>query len=604
MKFHITNLYNFNTNDELVVKQHHLTSIARSLGFLEMGLFAYPVETDTESELHKRIDGILSALERDDVVFVQLPTTNGYAYDYLLLNKIKVYPNTKLILVLHDTQILSDTADQETKAKYVSLYQIADAVIAPSVIESNFLKKNGVTTHHLLNDVSISNIVTESQGQTFSNDYVSLCKNNFYTKKLFLDCIDTVFSQKRQNALASVQTTDDEIHIGFGLHDKTGNYSAWVGITMQSIIEHTASNICFHILHDETLNDLNRNRLIQVAVNGGHRLLFHPLDKSLFSDVEDLMSIYTIGAMFRVMLPDIFPELSKIIYLDADLFVNRDIRELWDTDISQYTLAAVPDADVVNGLVCPHVVKRKEVPAYRYFNSGVLYMNLNKIREQGNMKTQILQFLSHTNENHLPDQDALNFIYNETTLLLDESWNHFIKNVRRNNELKAEPKIYHYVGTLCILYYLTEVEQLYFETICRTPWGYENSKAILNHTLVRITDRARYFEQLAIQFSESNKKIIYYGEETYAMQTLIQLLPVKENTYRVLTENETKPNGYLPCKKFSALKKEKKGTFIVFTLPDADNGQALHKLEQIGLENGIDFFVIPRLVPPHKGGYL
>ena len=196
MKFHITNLYNFNTNDELVVKQHQLTSIARSLGFLEMGLFAYPVETDTESELHKRIDGILSALERDDVVFVQLPTTNGYAYDYLLLNKIKVYPNTKLILVLHDTQILSDTADQETKAKYVSLYQIADAVIAPSVIESNLLKKNGITAHHLLNDVSISNVVAESQGQTFSNDYVSLCKNNFYTKNVIFNAKNMILNAK------------------------------------------------------------------------------------------------------------------------------------------------------------------------------------------------------------------------------------------------------------------------------------------------------------------------------------------------------------------------------------------------------------------------
>ena len=63
MKVHITNLYNFNPGDELVKKQHRIAEAGFSLGFREMGIFSFPVESDTQSELSKRLDGIIAALE-------------------------------------------------------------------------------------------------------------------------------------------------------------------------------------------------------------------------------------------------------------------------------------------------------------------------------------------------------------------------------------------------------------------------------------------------------------------------------------------------------------------------------------------------------------
>ena len=143
MKFHITNLYNFNAGDELVAKQHHFADAGRELGFTEMGIFSYPVKTDTSNELSKRLDGIIASLEPNDFVFVQLPTTNGIQYEQLLLNKIKAYKNTKVAFILHDTKVLH-TADKELQAKYISLYKQADAIIAPSACEFNLFVKNDI----------------------------------------------------------------------------------------------------------------------------------------------------------------------------------------------------------------------------------------------------------------------------------------------------------------------------------------------------------------------------------------------------------------------------------------------------------------------------
>ena len=44
VKTHITNIYNFNKNDNNVVKQHTFANAGRALGFLEMGIFNYPVD--------------------------------------------------------------------------------------------------------------------------------------------------------------------------------------------------------------------------------------------------------------------------------------------------------------------------------------------------------------------------------------------------------------------------------------------------------------------------------------------------------------------------------------------------------------------------------
>ena len=73
MKVHITNIYNFNKEDSYVEKQHKFAKAGCVLGFLEMGIFNYPVETDSERELSIRLDGVIASLEFGDTVFMQLP---------------------------------------------------------------------------------------------------------------------------------------------------------------------------------------------------------------------------------------------------------------------------------------------------------------------------------------------------------------------------------------------------------------------------------------------------------------------------------------------------------------------------------------------------
>lgn len=597
MKIHITNLYNFNQNDMLVKNQHRVAEAGLSLGYREMGVFSFPVETDSAGELSKRLDGIIAALEAEDVVFLQLPTRNGIGYERLLAQKCKAYRNTKLILIFHDMQLLSETGG--AREEYLSLCKMADAVVIPDAQDSERLHAEGWLPIVLMDDLQI----TEDDLASGDTGYNALRQSDFYIKKALMNAIAAVFARQKEQALAKAREAQDEIQIGFGLHDKTGNYSMWVGVVMQSVLEHTCAPICFHILHDDTLSDSNRDKLIQVATQNGDRIQFHNLGDAFGNSLKEKMGRYTIGSMFRVMLPELLPDISKIIYLDADLLVNRDIKKLWDIDIQNYCLAAVPDYSTVNGLETPYPVAKQEVPASHYFNTGVLCMNLDRIRAKGNMHENILNYLEENQGARLLDQDALNAVYGGETFLVDGSWNTFTHLIQYTPGKPLENKLYHFAASTLILYTMSEIDRAYYETICRTPWGEEEGKKHLYRALGRVNERLRQLEEVITQTSDFDKKHIFYGRETNAMKNLYRLLPIREGDYRISDETDAEQNRILPCRPFTDLSEEKEA-YVVFVLPEADGWTSIARLEAMGLQREKDFFVIPCLLSPDRGGYI
>ena len=70
------------------------------------------------------------------------------------------------------------------------------------------------------------------------------------------------------------------------------------------------------------------------------------------------------------LLADLIPGMpDKLLYLDIDLIVNRDIRLLWDQDVEGYEYAAARD-QYGKWLINPN-----------YINAGVLLFNMKRMRE-------------------------------------------------------------------------------------------------------------------------------------------------------------------------------------------------------------------------------
>lgn len=581
MNVHITNIYGFIQDQELKKKQNLYAAAAHVLGFKEMGIFNFDVTTDTDNELSKRIDGIISSLQFNDLVFVQLPTGNGEYYDNLLINKLRAY-NTKVCILLHQT------IEYEYVLKAADLIMPTSNEVYASLKERNY--SNVFYKHNINYEFSINSKSS------------SILSSDFYIKKYLIDAVD----QLEESVLN--EQDEDIIHIGFGLHDKDGHYSVWVGTVMQSILEHTDSRICFHILHDETLSSDNKYKLEKVAYNGSSIAEFHKIDENDFSVVKNQMSRFTIGAMFRCSLPKLLPDLNRIIYLDADLFVNRDIKELWDVDVREYCLAGVVD-EGVNIHNYPRILnKYPEIKKESYFNSGVLYMNLKKLREFGGLKKLVLDFLIENPEAGLPDQDALNVLFHDKVLYLDDSWNQFVfihrkDNVEKDNVEKLDKAIFHYAGTLLMLYSHSQIDLEYFRTICRTPWiDYE-----MNHQFEqcfgRMNDRVYQYQNMLQLLSNPDIKHIFYGEENELLKTLYNRIHLKGGDYRVLEHAQNMGSDILPCKDLSVLKDEK-GSIIIFVSWKSDNYMSIQNIERMGFKNGDDFFVVERFFSFFDGGFM
>lgn len=572
MNVHITNIYGFIHDQNLRKKQNQFADAAHALGFKEMGIFNFDVSTDTENELSKRIDGIISSLQFNDLVFVQLPTGNGEHYDNLLIHKIKAY-NTKVCILLHET------------IEYEYVLNAADLIMPTNNEVHAYLKEHNYANVFYKKNINYEFSIISKSSNVLSSD--------FYIKKYLIDAVDQ---------LEEPVLSEDVIHIGFGLHDKDGHYSVWVGTAMQSILEHTDSKICFHILHDETVSEENKRKLKQVAHQKGDVIEFHQIDSAEFECIKDRTQGFTIGTMFRCMLPELLPDLSKIVYLDADIFVNTDIKELWEFDICDYCLAGVVDEGVIKFHTPNILYKYSKIDRNQYFNAGVLCMNLTKIKQIGNLRDLVVEFLVNNPEATYPDQDAFNVLFHNNILYLDSSWNQFVYSHREENIDTLNPGIYHFAADVLVVYSNSKIDMEYFKTLCRTPWSDYEIENRIGGCVRRLNDRINQYEKMIYRLSMPKVKHIFYGEENFMLRKLYNSIDLSEDDYRVMKLAYNQDDDILPCKDLEALKEES-GPIIIFVLYESDNYTAIQNLEELGYINGEDFFVAARFLSFLDGGF-
>ncbi len=143
------------------------------------------------------------------------------------------------------------------------------------------------------------------------------------------------------------------------------------------------------------------------------------VDDSLFKDAP-VTFYYTKVMYYRLLAYLILPsDIKKILYLDPDILIINPIDALYETDLSKYLFAACAhNGSLIGGI---NKVRLKNLNSERYFNSGVLLMNLKKQREEIN-KDDIFQYIRQNNKLMvLPDQDVLNGLFGNKIFSMDDS---------------------------------------------------------------------------------------------------------------------------------------------------------------------------------------
>lgn len=198
------------------------------------------------------------------------------------------------------------------------------------------------------------------------------------------------------------------------------NFELPCEVMLISLFENNmGSMINVHVLTND-LNKYNRSKLRLVCQKYKQCINFYDIDIDLFF-CPLIRGRYTISTYFRILLSDILPNMSKVLYLDSDIIVCDKIIRLWNTDISNYSCAAVVDLQAQS---MPSIFKRLQYDMeLKYFNAGVLLINLEYWRKH-NLKDSILNYIKlNTDRIEIVDQDALNYILRDSKLLLPYRYN-------------------------------------------------------------------------------------------------------------------------------------------------------------------------------------
>ena len=154
------------------------------------------------------------------------------------------------------------------------------------------------------------------------------------------------------------------------------------------------------------------------------RLEFISIDESIFREA-------TLGpwrshmTYCRILLPHLV-NVSRLIYLDCDTLVFRDLSRLFDVELApRKVLAAVRDSETLSlsddSLVLAKAMNRP--PEGAYFNCGVLLMNLDELRRQHFFESAV-EFLNRwSGQYQFWDQSAMNFLLYGQIQDLPEHWN-------------------------------------------------------------------------------------------------------------------------------------------------------------------------------------
>ena len=140
---------------------------------------------------------------------------------------------------------------------------------------------------------------------------------------------------------------------------------------------------------------------------------------------------------FKIFAAQMFENLDKVLYLDSDLVVLEDISKLFDTKIKDKLVGAVMDLSVENSKKeTEDVEKAYNIDPSRYFNTGVLLMNLKQMRKI-NFQQRYLKTLQDLDSVISPEQDCFNVVCKYQVSYIDFYWNVMpIEDVCPDDEVK------------------------------------------------------------------------------------------------------------------------------------------------------------------------
>lgn len=192
------------------------------------------------------------------------------------------------------------------------------------------------------------------------------------------------------------------LHIAFSATDSYVNY---LGTTVYSICQHHPDQDIHVYVLSSHLSDHSLSKLDRLA-NDRLTIEWLQVDQSRFDGLP-LKHNISIEAYYRMLLPELLPDLERVLYLDCDILIKGDLIPFWETDLTGYYAAGVNERD----MLYRNPDYRQSIgysPQDIYVNSGVLLLNLEALRADQMVKTLFDNAQALKDKISYQDQDVIN----------------------------------------------------------------------------------------------------------------------------------------------------------------------------------------------------
>lgn len=196
------------------------------------------------------------------------------------------------------------------------------------------------------------------------------------------------------------------------------NFSIPALVCLTSVFENNKDEKCHVYVLTDGISDKAHGKFMRLSTIYNRTIDVIIIDKHQFEGLI-VNERFPISMYYRFILPEILPEIDKVLYLDCDIIVRHSLKEMYDTDLKGNAVAAIV-GESCDDIHWTNMLRLKSP----YFNSGVLLINLNFWRKN-DIPLKLIKWTAHNPILcSLPDQNALNKVLEGHIIYLNYTYNY------------------------------------------------------------------------------------------------------------------------------------------------------------------------------------
>ena len=274
-----------------------------------------------------------------------------------------------------------------------------------------------------------------------------------------------------------------EVPVFFATDD---NYAPFLAVTFKSILDNASKDFSYKFYVLTTNLSSSYEKRIKEFESEDVKIEFIFLKETIekIKAKFHLRDYYSIETYYRFFIANMFPQYDKVLYCDCDVIVLGDIAELYNHNIDKYLVGACPEEVMTEVKIFGDYVEQAlDVDCEKYFNAGVMLMNLKAFREE-NIEEKFFDMLQKYTFRVTQDEDYLNVLCKGKVKLFHLGWN---KTAFKNDKFddkdlrlihyKIHWKPWHYDGVLYENHFWDYAKQTsFYEEILNKKLSYSDEE--------------------------------------------------------------------------------------------------------------------------------